>query len=377
MRQLKSIGALLIVVIFAVTSVIIPASAREVNHGDGTSAVFVAYTPTESMSAPNLDSIFRDLKLIQTMGFDGVKLWDTADLCYRGWLDPVLNETDKLDLRVNVVYQFPNQVQSFPITESSVTAVGHDVAKIGTITRMHPSVAWNSLYAPFDWQMDSSHQVSIVRSQDYRDQLDTVIRMIKTTDPIHEVKVAIDFDPSIGFQFLKNSDGYGIMPYSTVDNSIDWGRTLDQVDYFARQDKSVYIDEWGLHSHGDLAYGRAATDQQKAQLIVEYARFDRSVGLDWTYFMLTDRIPSISFENGVDWGIVNMDRTLRSSGIQMETFLHGRTITPKLPSNGVQNFSMDFLVIDHANRPRAAPNGERFPFEYFLFRDNFEAFRSR
>ncbi len=282
----------------------------------------VAYTPTESSQNPTLAQIFTDLESVRQLGFDGVKLWNTNELYQRGWLAEVLSKAESLSLRVNVVYQFNQTNDVFPPSESATDAMKVTIGRIASVTQSSHAVVWNSLFAPFDWNMTETNRQAIVRSQNYQNTLEELLATIAESDPAHQVRVSFDGDPRIGFPFLKNARGYGIMPYSLSLDDIDIARTRAFVAYFAPDGKPVYIDEWGLHTTDHLRHGRVSNEEQKARRLVEFARFTEASHLDWTYFMLIDRVQSISFERGVDWGLLNLDRTPRRSGSALASYLH-------------------------------------------------------
>lgn len=288
-------------------------------RGDHGPLKFVAYTPLESASAPTLALIFKDLGYAKQLGFNGIKLWDTNGLADKSWLGPTLNYAAQLGLKVNVVYSFDGA--NFPPTPESVNLTKQSAVRIASITASSEAVAWNNLFAPFDWNVPQGKRATIVQSSQYRDALQTLVAVIKSSDPFHEVRVSFDGDPTIGFPFLNNVDGYGVMPYSPDVDSIDLARLDEYVGYFADARKPVYIDEWGLQTTGAVAQGRASTEQEKSRLLVEFVKIVDSLSMDWTYFMLVDRVPTIKFEQGADWGLFNVDRTSRLSASCLQTFL--------------------------------------------------------
>lgn len=300
-------------------SSIIGATAK-IGGGGSRPLRLVAYTPMESMQAASPALIHQDLLLVKQLGFDGVKLWDTTTLYEKGWLDEVLTEAERLDLKVNVVFQFENNQDSFPPSLHAREVMNRTAIGIGSITFTHQAVVWNSLFAPFDWNMSEPARQKIVQSSSYQSALEESLRMIKAADHVHEARISLDFDPSIGFPLLRNADGYGIMPYDLRQDKFDPQRVLQFIGYFASDKKPVYIDEWGLHTTHTLSHGVASNENAKAKLLLDFAKFGEEMDLDWTYFMLVDRVSSIPFENGADWGLVNMDRSPRQSGILLEKF---------------------------------------------------------
>ena len=285
---------------------------------------FVAYTPIESSSDPSLSQISRDLDSVKEMGFDGLKLWNTNQLYERGWLAYVLKTAGSYGLIVNVVYQFNNTTDTFPPTRAAIDRMKVAIGEIASVTRPSNAVAWNNLFAPFDWSMAAEQRQAVVTSSEYRDALEELLAAIASSDHAHQVRVSFDGDPRIGFPFLKGAQGYGIMPYTLTPDSIDTSRIQAYAEYFSPTGKPVYIDEWGLQTTNLLPHGRASSDQEKGRLVVEFARFAESLGLDWTYFMLTDRNPRIVFESGVDWGLRDLNRVPRGSAIVLENFLQSQ-----------------------------------------------------
>lgn len=311
-----------IVIFFAIAALISPSiigiSATE---GKTRPIRLVAYTPTESMETPSLPMIFEDLRQVKRLGFDGIKLWDTNDLYHKGWLDDVLTDAGGLHLQVNVVFQFPSNQDSFPPSPLELGTMQQTIIAIGSITRTHKDVVWNSLFAPFDWTMSESARKQIVQSQTYRDALEESLRTMRAVDPSHQARIALDFDPTIGFPLLKSAQGYGIMPYDLQQDRVDIQRVVQFIAYFAAENKPVYIDEWGLHTTTIPSHGLVSSETEKSRLLVDFAKIAENLDVDWTYFMLTDRVSSIPFENGVDWGILNMDRSPRESGVSIQAFL--------------------------------------------------------
>lgn len=309
--------------IFSTITVLVISSTISISSIDvgGRPLRLVAYTPMESMQNPTFAGISRDLRLVKQLGFDGIKLWDTKELYDKGLLEVLLTEAEGLSLKVNVVYQFPDSHDNFPPSQFGMGMMQQTIITIGSVTRSHPSIIWNSFFAPFDWTMDESARQKIVQSQNYRDSLEESVRTMKAADPSHKVRIALDFDPTIGFPSLKSVDGYGIMPYNLQENNFDPQRVWIFLAYFARENKPVYIDEWGLHTTHVVSHGVASSEHEKARLLLDFAAFADKYHVDWTYFMLTDRLPSISFENGADWGVLNPDRSFRESGVSIQSYL--------------------------------------------------------
>ena len=303
------------IVLGAVLSIVILfSSARFSEFGsyDGVARArfrLVAYAPYEAY-ASTIQKMKVDLELVKDMGFDGVKLWNIPPLLKDGNLPTLLD----LGRQLGVKFNLPLMVEKedyFPDDAGSIAGFKAYLSELAKVVRLRDNVLWYGLWYPITWSKGDLWNQQNVARPEYRQALQEFISILKENDPRHEVRVFADGDPWL-FRFPKNFsnlDGYGVQPYSHITDSIDEERIKSQISYFLDTQKTIYIDEWGLHTTPSPNYGLCSDGENKARVLLDFISFVEAEGLTWTYFMLLD-----SNLYSIDWGIVNGNRSLRSSG---------------------------------------------------------------
>jgi len=272
----------------------------------------VAYAPYES-GASTIEQMKADLKLARDMGFEGVKLWDNPSLLRDGNLAELLDVGRELGLKFNLPLMIEN-CNDFPDDNESITRFGTYLIELARAVSKKDNILWYGLWYPIAWSEGNSWNQRNVARPEYQQKLQEFIDILEENDPGHEIRLFADADPWL-FGFPKdftNVDGYGVQPYSHIEDSVDRKRIESHVSYFLDTGKTVYIDEWGLHTSRSPNYGLCAKEENKARVLTDFISFVEGEGLTWTYFMLFD-----SHLYPTDWGIVNGDRSLRPSGREL------------------------------------------------------------
>jgi hypothetical protein len=269
-----------------------------------TSLRFVAYAPLES-GANDLTSMLHDLQIAKNMGFVGVKLWDAPDLLRSGTLSMLLHDGTTLGLE----FQIPilvNSPSTFPYDTADLNMTKEYLVSLTKITRTE-NVAY-TVWMPYDFNNLSYSKVIV--SSAYADTLNELIDYLHMLDPNHQVFAFTDANPSLGFPRQLNVNGYGVQPYSEQVNNLDEERIQNYLAYFSISGKTVFIDEWGLHTTPGLTIGRVTNAFVKNQLSQIFFRYcDQLKIFSCTYFLLVD-----SSLYSADWGLLNNNRSLRVNG---------------------------------------------------------------
>lgn len=272
--------------------------------------MLVAYAPYECY-ASTIEKMEVDLKLAKGMGFEGVKLWNNPSMLKDGNLTKILALGQQLGLRFNFPLMISNY-ENFPDDATAIADFKVYLVNLANAVKGY-DILWYGLWYPLAWSKGNTWNQQNVARSEYAQILQDFINILKENDFAHEVRLFADGDPWI-FKFPKNFsnvDGYGVQPYSHIDDSIDEGRINSQISYFLDTQKSVYIDEYGLHtSPSPVHHGSCTSEESKAKVLADFVTLVKRKGLTATYFMLFDTYLNPTY----DIGIVNNDRSLRLAG---------------------------------------------------------------
>ena len=94
------------------------------------------------------------------------------------------------------------------------------------------------------------------------------------------------------------------------------------MNFFKKRGNKVYIDEWGIQTEagfgeykGTVKHGLASSEESKTKMIESFVDYIFDWEIIWCYFGLHDHWES-------DWGIVNLDDSLKRGGEAMKVALH-------------------------------------------------------
>jgi len=282
----------------------------------------------------NYDQFLRDLDLIVNTGFKGVKLWNIE-----GYYDSNLLDDFTKDLKKrNLVFTLPFQVWrrgEFPYNktvldglyeydEKTWDRVGFIdfVGKVASKLRTKDNLLWYAVHYPFDWSNWEEYKKRF-DDPEYKLELQRIIDAITQNDGTHPIYLVLEFPPDFNPPYdLNGIEGFGVQPYSRVKDDIDIKRIYQELNFFQEIGKKAYIDEWGVQTTGGwgeyagtVHHGWASDEDSKAKMIEDFVDYISKRDVVWCYFGLHDHRQS-------DWGIVNLDNSLKKSGEALKAALH-------------------------------------------------------
>ena len=282
----------------------------------------------------NYDQFLRDLDLIVDIGFKGVKLWNIEGYYDINLLDEITRDLKKR----NLVFTLPFQVwrrEEFPYNKTVLDGLyAYDertwervgfidfVGKVAAKLKTKDNMLWYAVHYPFDWSKWEEYKKRF-DDPGYKFELQRIINAINQNDGTHPIYMVLEFPPDFNPPYdLNGIEGFGVQPYSLINDDIDKTRINEHLNFLKKRGNKVYIDEWGVQTEagfgeykGTVKHGWASNEESKAKMIEGFVDYILDWEIVWCYFGLHDHWES-------DWGIVDLDNSLKKGGEAMKAALH-------------------------------------------------------
>ena len=333
--------AICVIVVLATFAGIINESLKP-SRGSPNFSAFVVYNPyVVSGHNPknNWTQFLADLDCIKDLGFKGVKLHSVRDFWWDGILENATRAMYARNLSVIIQLQYFGPEQ-FPQNTTHTDTKLNTMKKVAEQLKDEDGVLWYALLYPWYSKDRFNYIKNNMTDPMYKSELQRIINEIGSVDsnhPIYLVSDAIEYwaenytVPGVPPTNFENITGYGYMPYSRIEDNIQWNEILLKYYNFyeskcsAGQD--VYVDEWGVQTV-KCDSGKASSETMKCQMIRDFACGFWKWDIVWCYFALHDRIDA-------DWGLVYDNNALKESGKTMKKLLAGQNEEDFSDSDGL------------------------------------------
>ncbi|MFB0503331.1 MAG: hypothetical protein ACETWE_05820 [Candidatus Bathyarchaeia archaeon] len=291
---------------------------------------FVVYTPhwfanvSECVKRTNISAIEKDLDLVKSLGFDGIKLFCIEGIEWSGpGIQKVLDACEKKGLNVTLPFRIWRPYQ-FPENETAIDEFTSFLKTVIPKVRDSTALVAYIIHYPINFTDKAAYAEKWFSNEIYKAKLEEIINQTHFLDPAHPIWMALEFDPHFNPPLdVEHVEAYGVEPYSWyTPEKYDPDRVRLFLGYFEEMNMQVFIDEYGVQTNNpELIVGHAPSETIKAGKIRDFILDVCDKGYVWAYFSLFDT-------SQTDWGLAYDNGTLKESGRIVQDLLTSMRKSP-------------------------------------------------
>jgi len=291
---------------------------------------FVVYTPhwfanvSECIERTNISAIEKDLDLVKSLGFCGIKLFCIEGIEWSGpGIKEVLDACEKKGLNVTLPFRIWRPYQ-FPENATAIEEFTRFLEMVIPKVRNSTALVAYIIHYPINFTDKAAYAEKWFSNETYKNKLEEITNQTHFLDPAHPIWMALEFEPHLNPPLdLEHVEAYGVEPYSWyTPDKYDPDKVRLFLAYFEEKNMQVFIDEYGVQTNNpELIVGHAPSETIKAEKIRDFILDVCNKGYVWAYFSLFDT-------SQADWGLAYDNGTLKESGRIVQDLLTSMRKSP-------------------------------------------------